>query len=211
MKFAWWIGILLAGCASQPRPLAPGMVRIPAGPAWVGGNDSESFFQPYQQRQVAVFDIDIHEVTQAEYKKFRPDFVLLKGQENLPITHVTREEAVAYLASVGKRLPTALEWEKAARGEDGRVFPWGSKWDHRKGNLTANGRADSFCTLGKMKPVDAFPEGISPYGCLNMCGNAWEWVADTYQGKAVIRGGAYGYRERDCRSSGFALEQAGFT
>jgi formylglycine-generating enzyme required for sulfatase activity len=204
--------LILAGCSSKPQsPPLSGMVRVAAGPAWTGGDDNEAFFQPYQQRQVATFDIDIFEVTQADYRRFRPDFKVPAGQENCPVTHITRAEASAYLASLGKRLPTALEWEKAARGTDGRIFPWGSTWDHRKGNLTAHGRSGNFCSTGRMKPVGSFPAGVSPYGCQDLCGNAWEWVADDFQGQMVIRGGAFGYRERDCRSSGFALEQSGFT
>lgn len=187
------------------------MVLVPAGSCLVGADDGEAFFGGPHALEVAAFYIDKTEVTQKDYKKFKPDYVVKKGQENCPVTHLTKAEASAYLASIGKRLPTAAEWEKAARGTDGRRYPWGSDWNFHKGNLTEKGRDHSFCSVGRMKPVGSYPQGASPYGCLDMCGNAWEWVADERDGRPVIRGGAYGYRERDCRSSSYATEDSGFT
>lgn len=192
-------------------PVPPaGMVLIPAGPCILGADDGQAFFARHEERLPGFF-LDRCEVTQAEYKKFKPDFQIEPGDENKPVTHVTKAEVEAYLKSVGKRLPTAAEWEKAARGTDGRTYPWGNDWDYRKGNLTAKGRTGNFCSTGRMKPVGSFPQGASPYGCLDMCGNAFEWVADLKEGRPVIRGGAYGYRERDCRSSSYATEDEGFT
>lgn len=207
-------GVLLCGCArvaSKPGERPAGMVLVPAAVAIVGDDDANAFFQPRQQREVPAFLIDVFEVTAAEYARFDRTYVVHPGEENVPATHVTREAAEAYLASVGKRLPTALEWERAARGTDGRRYPWGSQWDFRKGNLTEKGRDAKFCSVGRMKPVGSFPAGVSPAGCMDMCGNAWEWVADTREGRPVIRGGAYGYRERECRSSYYATEDSGFT
>jgi formylglycine-generating enzyme required for sulfatase activity len=209
---------ILAGCADPPPATssaisAPpaGMVLVPAGEVPLGADDANAFFHPARRQFVPAFYLDKCEVTQAEFKRFDPSFEVEPGRENCPVTHVSKEKAEAYLASQGKRLPTAAEWEKAARGSDGRLYPWGNQWDHRRGNLTANGRAGGFCSLGRMKPVGSFPEGVSPYGCLDMCGNAWEWVADTRDGRPVIRGGAYGYRERDCRATGYATEDPGYT
>ncbi|MBT9582802.1 SUMF1/EgtB/PvdO family nonheme iron enzyme [bacterium] len=207
------VSVLAAGCTSVapagPPPL--GMVLVPAGPCLLGADDGQAFLVPRAERYVAAFYIDKAEVTNADYARFKPDHRFGKGQQDCPVTHLTKAEVEAYLATLGKRLPTAAEWEKAARGSDGRTYPWGSEWDFRKGNLTEKGRDHTFCSTGRMKPVGSFPQGISPYGCLDMCGNAWEWVADERDGRPVIRGGAYGYRERDCRSSGYATEDVGFT
>lgn len=201
----------LTGCQASPPPSPPpGMVLVPAGPCILGSDDGQGFFSRHQQ-SLPGFYIDRCEVTQAEYRKFKPDYPVAPGDENKPVTHVTKGEVEAYLKSLGKRLPSAAEWEKAARGTDGRIYPWGNDWDYRKGNLTAKGRTGNFCSTGRMKAVGSFPQGASPYGCLDMCGNAFEWVADLKDGRPVIRGGAYGYRERDCRSSSYATEDEGFT
>lgn len=205
------LGLMLVGCQmAPPAPPPAGMVLVEAGPCILGADDGQALFARHQET-LPGFYIDKCEVTQAEYRKFEPDYPVVPGDENKPVTHVTKAEVEAYLQSVGKRLPTAAEWEKAARGTDGRTYPWGNDWDYRKGNLTAKGRTGNFCSTGRMKPVGSFPQGASPYGCLDMCGNAFEWVADLKDGRPVIRGGAYGYRERDCRSSSYATEDEGFT
>ena len=82
--------------------------------------------------------------------------------------------AAEYAAWLGKVLPTEQQWEKAARGSDGRLFPWGNEWDGDRVNSAESGRR--FLT-----PVDAFPNGASPYGCLNMAGNVWEWTVTPWE------------------------------
>lgn len=210
MRFSWLLCLVLSSCAGPVSPPAD-MVEVGAGECWLGSDDAEAFFHPPRRVFIARFWIDRCEVTHQQYQRFDPGHRVPPGQENCPVTHLTKEQALAYLRSQGKRLPSAAEWEKAARGSDGRRYPWGNRWEPERGNLTASGRSGGFCSTARMKPVGSFPSGASPYGCLDMCGNAWEWVSDLRQGRPVIRGGAYGYRESDCRCSSYATEDAGFT
>ena len=99
-----------------------------------------------------------------------------KGRENYPINCVSIETARRFCLSQGKRLPTEAEWEFAARGTDGRRYPWG---DAEPDPTRANYGQD-FSTGYGTDPVDSHPAGASPFGALNMAGNVWEWVDDTF-------------------------------
>ena len=161
------------------------MVKIPAG-EFLFGEEKEKV-------KTGEFYIDQHPVTNAEYKKFVEatgtsdpahwrNGTWPKGKENHPVVEVNYLSAVAYAQWAGKRLPTNLEWEKAARGTDGRTWPWGNEFDRDKCNTYS----------GDTTPVGQYsPAGDSPYGCVDMAGNVWEWV-DTEKPsslRAPLRGG----------------------
>lgn len=168
------------------------MARVPAGPAWIGSSrdnkearkarlrpdlheriESEADFQ---QVQLEEFLVDLRLVSNADYCEFRPLHVHFFPPEEaqLPAVNVSCEEAGEYAAWLGKRLPSEQQWEKAARGSDGRLFPWGDEWDGERVNSAESGRR--FLT-----PVDEFPSGASPFGCLNMAGNVWEWTTTPWE------------------------------
>jgi len=144
------------------------MVLVPAG--------EFRFGQFKQVASLPAFYIDKTEVSNAAYNQFckatnkalPEDFP--DKQPSYPVVNVTIRDAREFARWAGKRLPSALEWEKAARGTDGRIFPWGNEKDASRAN-TKTGDATP-----ELKPVDSFPLGVSPYGALNMVGNAFELV-----------------------------------
>ena len=160
-------------------------VLVPAG-AFTMGDDESS---PKRQISVDTFYIDRFETTTSRYAKFLestgssnvPDYWdQLKGKDSaeLPVIGVTWNEAKAYCAWAGKRLPTEAEWEKAARGTDGRPYPWGSMFPGVDLTNYLNSAPDPYD--GGLSPVGAHPAGKSPYGVEDLSGNASEWVADWY-------------------------------
>jgi len=222
-----------ATIATQRARTPSGMVYIPGGEFLAGTNDEDADDdqKPQVRRFVATFYLDRTEVTNQQYRNFRADYVYPGGEDNLPVTNVTYAEAEAYAKGVGKRLPTENEWEKAARGTDGRRFPWGDTWDtarvaSRRSRTEAEAqlpeiplaqsKTPNACLLfpSRVRPVGSVPGGVSPYGAVDMAGNAWEWVQGFYNGNKemrILRGGAVGYGERGCRTYNRAIEGAGVT
>jgi formylglycine-generating enzyme required for sulfatase activity len=118
-------------------------------------------------------------------------FAVESGFEDHPVIYVSWYGASAYAKLSGKRLPAEEEWEKAARGIDGRVYPWGNEFDKKKCNTDES-------KIDHATPVKNYQEGRSPYGCLNIAGNSWEWTNSCYNEEKelkVLRGGSwYSYR-----------------
>jgi formylglycine-generating enzyme required for sulfatase activity len=171
------------------------MVRVPAGEFWMGCNadvDSscDSGEKPGHKVYLEEYYIDTTEVTVAAYgacvkagKCTAPDTGAhcnwgTSGREQHPINCVDWTQAWAYCEYVGKRLPTEAEWEKAARGTDGRVYPWGNE-RATCGRAVMNDGGDG-CGKNSTWPVGSKPSGVSPYGAQDMSGNVREWVSDWY-------------------------------
>ena len=170
---------------ADPNPMA----LIPAGEFIMGYDDRMPDEGPQHKVRLAAYWIDQYEVTNAQYKKFidatgrhSPDHFRDRtyppGKADHPVTQVTWDDADAYCAWAGKRLPTDEEWEKAARGTDGRMFPWGNEFDVDKANTPQ--RWAKLGVTGDTTPVGAFEGGKSPYGLYDMSGNVWEWTSSWY-------------------------------
>jgi formylglycine-generating enzyme required for sulfatase activity len=169
-------------CTSNAQP--GGMVSVPAGDFEMGCSVPDTQCRddekPLHQVTLGAFDIDRTEVTQDPYAACveakacgAPSCDWDCSKTNYPAGCVTWAQAKAYCAWAGKRLPTEAEWEKAARGTDGRLYPWGNDIpDCAHANMASCG--------ARAEPVGNHPAGASPYGALDMAGNVVEMVADWY-------------------------------
>ena len=169
-----------------------GMILVPAGPSVMGYDHGKKFERPRHGVVLDAFYIDVYEVTNFQYRRFvrasghpaPPHWVdgeYAWGRDLHPVTNVRWEDATAYAKWAQKRLPTEAEWERACRGPEGQLFPYGNEFNLA---LTNNGDAPACDTV----LVDSFPEGRSPVGCYNMAGNVWEWVSDWFSTKYYKEG-----------------------
>ena len=183
-------------------------VTIPAGVFTQGSTKGEEDERPARKVTLKAFAIDRTEVTRGDYGAcvaahkckavVAPDAKAAGAGEDadkLPVTGVDWNDAQAYCRFAGGRLPTEAEWEKAARGTDGREYPWGEDADCARGNW-GNFEGEGPCAErnpGRPVAVGTYASGASPYGVLDLGGNVWEWVADKYDEdpkRRVVRGGS---------------------
>jgi iron(II)-dependent oxidoreductase len=156
--------------------------------------------------EIKSFYIDKYPVTNAQFKKFlessryhpKDDLNFLRdwkdgtypeGWGNKPVTWVSQEDARAYASWAGKRLPHEWEWQYAAQGTDGRLYPWGNEWDASTVPVPDKSR-----TMRGPDAVDAHPKGASPFGVMDMVGNVWQWTEefqDEHTRAGILRGGSY--------------------
>jgi formylglycine-generating enzyme required for sulfatase activity len=163
------------------------MVGVPAGGFIMGSADDAPDAWDWEKPQHTVyldaFYMDKYEVTNAQYRKcveagacawpFDTTYYENADYNQHPVVYVGWHWAKDYCEWAGKRLPTEAEWEKAARGTDGRTYPWGEGIDCDHAQYKECG--------GQTVPVGSKSKGASPYGALDMAGNVWEWVSDRYQ------------------------------
>ncbi len=204
--------------AETPEPTVPPvtdiMIEISAGPFTMGSNGGEGDEAPAHEVELPAFEIDQFEVTNADFAQFveatgyqthaekegrsKNWRNAAEGKDNHPVVYVSWNDAVAYCEWLGKRLPTEAEWEKAARGTDGRMYPWGNDWDPAKANGKESG-------LRGTAVVGSFGAGASPYGVEDMAGNVWEWTADWYEPYpgSTYRSQYFGQRFKVVRGGGW--------
>jgi formylglycine-generating enzyme required for sulfatase activity len=154
---------------------------------------------PVRKEPLDEFWMSVHPITNAQYHAFvratghrypagwrgtAPPYP--KTDPHKPVTGVTWQDSLDFAEWIGARLPKRAEYEKACRGEDGRIYPWGEAFDVDKCN-TAESK------IGQTTAVDAYPAGASVYGIMDLVGNVWEWTADEKEGLRMTVGGSYEY------------------
>jgi formylglycine-generating enzyme required for sulfatase activity len=186
-----YVGFRVAAGESEPR-LAFDWVDLPGGELALGrdpvpyGGECAADEVPQHLVYVPAFELSLTPVTQSQYTPFVREGGVEppadweggsppRGRDDHPVTFVDWFDARAYCTWAGGRLPTEAEWEKAARGSGGRLYPWGAEHDPSRAVIGAGQKH------GSAAPVAAHPSGASPYGLLDMAGNVWEWVSSAYR------------------------------
>lgn len=204
--------LALPGCWVGPNPSE--MVLIPAGEFIMGFDKGEIEERPQRRVKLKAFTIDKYPVTYGRYETFirstgyppprdwdgKPEAP--SGKTLYPVVYVSWDDAVAFCRWEGKRLPAEEEWEKAGRGTDGRLFPWGNEWQRSRSNLGGDG------TLR----VGSYPGGASPFGVMDMVGSVWQWTSSTdrpagagqksitgWADNRIVRGPAFSNRRQEGR------------
>ena len=169
--------------------LGHAMLYVSAGEFIMGSESGETDEQPQHEVHLGAFYVDRYEVANGRYRACvdageckppdsfgshsRGSYYDNPAYDDYPVINVSWHDADDYCRWAGGRLPTEAEWEKAARGTDGRKYPWGNEWDASKVNSQEAGPNDTAA-------VSSYPAGVSPYGALHMAGNVWEWCQDWY-------------------------------
>jgi serine/threonine-protein kinase len=215
------------GTPAKPAAAPPGMVYIPGGTFMMGRDNAQDPEEtPAHSVTVAPFYVDKVPVTTGEYAGFKilaskggsppPAGFIVEvtpgsagsyptGHRDRPVTNVSWEDAAAYCKWQGKRLPTEAEWEFAARGTDGRLYPWGNEYDTARTNSLERGLGHpESVTVKDIFDKVAAENGASPFGVFDMSGNVWQWCEDGYKpypgrqptfeipaNAKVIRGGSF--------------------
>ena len=200
-------------------------IEAPAGEFWMGNEDGENNEKPRHRLYLDQYWLSKTPVTNQQYlafvqatgqvtpKHWKSGFFgmgeekIPEGKENHPVVYVSWNDAHAYTCWLSEltgediRLPSEAEWEKGARGTDGRIYPWGNTFENALCNTAASGGGDT-------TPVNFYPKGASPYGAFDMAGNVWEWTSSSLlpypykpdEGREgldtatrVLRGGSWGY------------------
>jgi len=211
---------------SLPQHLERSMVLVPAGEFLMGSWTGDADERPMRRVYLDAYFFDKDQLTVGEYAKFLDatshsvpsDWNIMSRamHKNRPIVNVDWADAAAYCKWAGKRQPTEAEWEKAARGTDGRTYPWG---DEPPTKFHGNMNKELWNNHMGLTPVGMFEAGKSPFGINDMAGNVWEWVSDWYDddyystapsrnptGPAtgmskVVRGGSWGSGPEGLRSA----------
>ena len=211
---------------SLPQHLERSMVLVPAGEFIMGSWTGDADERPVRRVYLDAYYMDKDQLTVGQYAKFLeatsqevpPDWHIMSRAMHLkrPVVNVDWADAVAYCKWAGKRQPTEAEWEKAARGTDGRTYPWGNEPPTK---FHGNMNKELWNSHLGLTPVGMFEGGKSPYGINDMAGNVWEWVSDWYDGdyystapirnptgpatgiSKVVRGGSWGSGPDGLRSA----------
>ena len=195
-----------------PNPVPAGMISIPGGQFNMGRNDGNEYERPAHLITLPPYLIDKTEVTNREYAEFVRqtrrqlprlwvDGDYLPGQAIHPVVYVSWYDARDFCDWKGKRLPSEDEWEFAARGKENLLYPYGNEWKIQSSNARETG-------LNILQTVGSYPAGASPFGVLDMAGNAAEWTASDYKpypngvekpnfGMKAVRGGAFNAWAKD--------------